>query len=212
MAVGETTPPRGADGGARHAEILAAALAVLQERGYQKATMSAVASRARASKETLYNWYGDKRGLFAALIADNASQLKAALNATPADGHGAEARTTLIAFGRSFLELLLGDRAIALNRAAIADAPQDGTLAQLLAQQGRDAVFPKLRQVLERERTAGRLQIDDIEDAGETLLGLLLTDRQVRRLLGTLPAPDTAWINVRAETAADRFLTLFAPG
>mgnify|MGYP000076640929 CR=1 FL=1 len=66
-------------------------------------------------------------------------------------------------------------------------------------------------QRIEQQRAAGRQAFDDAEDAGETLLGLLLTDRQVRRLLGVLPAPDAAWSAARAERAVDRFLRLFAP-
>lgn len=202
----------------RRAEILEAARSVLAETGYERATMAQIARRARASKETLYSWFGDKQGLFAALVAANAERLRAALETTlqppdAADQVAGRPRTPLRAFAAGFLELLLGDTAVAINRAAIADAadPQGGELAGVLSREGRAATFPVLLRVLETERAAGRLAFDDVEEAGETLLGLLLTDRQIRRLLGALPAPDAAWVARRADSAVDRFLLLYGP-
>src|SRR5215211_1417765 len=67
------------DSPARRAAILDIALAVLAERGYTRASMREIATRAHASKETLYAWFGDKRGLFEALIEWQAARLDAAL-------------------------------------------------------------------------------------------------------------------------------------
>lgn len=39
------------------------------------------ARQARASNETLYSWYGDKQGLFKALVTRNAAKVKALLEA-----------------------------------------------------------------------------------------------------------------------------------
>ena len=48
----------------RREEILEVALAVLAERGYRGASMREIAVRSQASKETLYAWFGNKKGLF----------------------------------------------------------------------------------------------------------------------------------------------------
>ncbi|MEQ8740678.1 MAG: helix-turn-helix domain-containing protein, partial [Hoeflea sp.] len=56
---------------ARQAQIEQAAYEVLEEKGYAATSMLAIAKRARASNETLYNWYGDKTGLFRALVVRN---------------------------------------------------------------------------------------------------------------------------------------------
>ena len=52
----------------RREEILKVALSVLAERGYRGASMREIAVRAQASKETLYAWFGNKRGLFEELV------------------------------------------------------------------------------------------------------------------------------------------------
>ena len=59
-ATSETTASRPRVEGVREAEILEATLAVLQDVGYDRLTMDAVALRARASKATLYRRWNSK--------------------------------------------------------------------------------------------------------------------------------------------------------
>ena len=66
----------------RRGEILDAAFSVLAERGYRGASTREIAVRARASKETLYSWFGDKRGLFEELIRRQAEGVGEALSAS----------------------------------------------------------------------------------------------------------------------------------
>jgi AcrR family transcriptional regulator len=66
--------PRTGERAQRQQRVVTAALNELIERGYERVTMLAIASRAGASKETLYNWFGSKESLFAALIKANADQ------------------------------------------------------------------------------------------------------------------------------------------
>jgi AcrR family transcriptional regulator len=63
----------------RREEILKVALSVLAERGYRGASMLEIAERAQASKETLYAWFRDKRGLFEELVRWQAERVDAAL-------------------------------------------------------------------------------------------------------------------------------------
>ena len=65
----------------RQGEIEQAAYALLREDGYGNISMLKVAKRAKASNETLYRWYGDKLGLFGALVAKNAEEAKRLLDA-----------------------------------------------------------------------------------------------------------------------------------
>ena len=191
----------------RSEEILDAAFAVLQEKGYRGATMLAVARRAGASKETLYAWFGDKPGLFRALVEANAREVRGILAAALAEGAGLE--ETLAAFGPALLRLLLGERAVAINRAAAVDADETGTLGAALAAAGRESVLPLLVDLLTRARDEGRLAFDDATVAAEAYLGLLLGDRAVRRIIGVAPAPGEDEIARRAEAAAGLFFRLF---
>ncbi len=137
----------------RRGEILKVAIEVLSERGYRDASMLEVAKRASASKETLYAWFGDKRGLFEAVIRWNAQAVQAVLarhleQDAPTD-------LALVDFGRALLQLLLGESAVAINRAAISEARSDPHLAQILASAGRGATLPSFIRYLELQGERG---------------------------------------------------------
>ena len=113
-------PPAGTS--AAHREVvLDAVFELLVERGYQGTTMAAVAERAGSSKETLYAWFGGKQGLFTALIRRQAEAANQAVAAALDDDGGTDPAATLTAFATNLLRLLLGERSVALNRAALAE-------------------------------------------------------------------------------------------
>jgi AcrR family transcriptional regulator len=181
----------------RRAAIEAAAYDVLRERGYRRASMLTIAKRAGASNQTLYRWYGSKQGLFAALIRRNTEVAVRALAVT--EGHDLDAR--MQAFGVALLTLLTGARAVALNRAAAADASETGELGQALARSGRDHVVPLLRAVLMAAQEDGELNLVDLDEAAERYVTLLVGDLQIRRVTGALEPLDAESIERRARQA-----------
>ena len=191
----------------RRGELMDIAVEVLVERGYRDTTMLEVAKRASASKETLYVWFGDKRGLFEAIIRRNAQAVQSVL-ANHLEEHAPTERI-LADFGCALLALLLGDSAIAINRAAISEARSDPTLAQTLASAGREATLPAFIHFLKQHRERGFLAIESPSDAADDFLGLLLGDLQTRRLLGVMPTPGKAQIQSKAARAAKAFLALY---
>ena len=125
----------------RQGEIEEAAYEVLEKKGYAGTSMQGIARTARASNETLYNWYGDKQGLFKALVERNAANVKELLEAERSSGR--DTFSTLQLLGPRLLKLLLGNRAVALNRAAAADA--SGELGETISRAGREVVLPLLQ-------------------------------------------------------------------
>ena len=124
----------------RRREIEEAAYAVLAEKGFKATSMLAIAKRASASNETLYRWYGSKSDLFSALVEKNAADVRRHLEAAMAeDGDAMEA---LRGLGPLLLQLVTGDRAIALNRAAAGDAAESGLLGKAIARSGKAQVMP----------------------------------------------------------------------
>ena len=189
---------------ARQEKIEEAAYAVLEAKGYAGTSMLAIARAARASNETLYNWYGDKTGLFKALVVRNAEEVRTLLQ----DGLDSDASPLEIlqALGPRLLELLVSPRAIQLNRAAAADPT--GELGAVISERGRETVGPLIGAVMERARQAGALKFDDTGEAVGLYLNLLVGDLQIRRVIGREPPLDAHAINRRAEQACERFLRL----
>lgn len=191
----------------RSDEILDAALALMEEHGYRDTTMLQVATRARASKNTLYQHFPTKQALFAALVARAAAAMNADITAA-LDGN-APLEPTLRQFGIHLLTLLTGPQSLAINRAAIAEARVAPELAQALAANGRDNTAPLVQRYFAAQIAAGRMRRVDGADAIETLIGLLIGDLQVRLLWGIAAPPDAATIRRRAQRAAERFVVLF---
>jgi AcrR family transcriptional regulator len=191
---------------ARQEKIEEAAYAVLEAKGYAGTSMLAIARAARASNETLYNWYGDKTGLFKALVVRNAEEVRTLLQ----EGLDSDASPLEIlqALGPRLLALLVSPRAIQLNRAAAADPT--GELGAVISERGRETVGPLIGAVMERARKDGALRFDDTGAAVGLYLNLLVGDLQIRRVIGREPPLDEDAINSRAAQAYERFLRFVA--
>ena len=96
-----------------------------------------------------------------------------------------------------------------INRVAISEFPADPAFARILTSRGRGSVVPKLERYLEKQRAHGRFEFQDAKYAAEILVGLVIGDQQVRRLLGSLSEPGPMQVEERAELAVKVFLTLF---
>lgn len=193
--------PRAGERAEREQKIVAAALEELIDHGYERVTMLGIASRAGASKETLYNWFGSKEGLFAALIKANADQ--SAQRIETALDEGADPVETLVGYATGLLTLLTSPGSVALNRAAMS-SPE---LAEVLLAHGRHRVGPLVEEYLARLSDGGDISIDDPAQAFELLYGLVVRDTQIRVLLGE-PAPRPDVIRRRATRAVSQFLRL----
>lgn len=188
---------------ARAREIEDAAYRILEIQGYDGMSVQAVAREAKASNETIYRWYGDKTGLFKALIRSNAAQVATALDSDTADP-----LKTLAELGPILLSMVLGPRAIALNRAAAADG--SGTLGQVLAREGRETIRPKVLCIMTRAVEDNQLS-GQAEKLTETWIALLIGDLQIRRVTGALPTPSRVSVAARAEDALHHLKQLFPP-
>ena len=188
----------------RQQEIEAAAYKLLEAKGHGGTSMLGIAKQAQASNETLYKWYGDKQGLFQALVTRNAEEVKHHLEAEL--GSDRDALSILGTLGPKLLTLLTGDRAVALNRAAAADST--GELGETLSRAGREAVFPLLEQVMVRARRDGQLRFDEAGAAVGLYLDLLIGDQQIRRVIGRLPQPSPEARETRSRRAVEHLRQL----
>lgn len=191
----------------RHRQIETAAYQMLEEKGFAGASMLSIARKAKASNETLYRWYGDKIGLFSALVERNAKDVKQSL-----EGHlegEVNPMASLTTIAPELLAVLVSPRAIALNRAAAADA--SGVLGATITSSGRALIAPLIAATLDRAREGGSLKFTDTEDAVSLFLDLLVGDLQIRRAIGQLPPLSPTAIKKRATSAVARFEVLLSP-
>ncbi|WP_336809766.1 TetR/AcrR family transcriptional regulator [Bosea sp. MMO-172] len=188
----------------RQREIEAVAYRLIRERGYGGVSMLAIAKEAKASNETLYRWYGSKRGLLAAMVERNAQATADTLQSAIEDGR--DAISTLEGIAPILLSMLLGEKAILLNRAAASD--ETGELGATINLAGRSTVFPLIETLIARGIADGELNAPSAREATEWFLCLLIGDQQIRRVIRTLEQPSEAEIGARAASAVSAFRKL----
>jgi len=193
--------PKASEEGSKEATIIQAAFEELVEKGYEKTTMLAIAKRAGASKETLYNKFSNKEGLFTALIKFQAE--KTVEGMTKALSDTSDAKATLTTFAYNLLKLLLGEPSISLNRGAMS-SPK---LATLLLENGRYLAGPIAEDYLDKLANEGQLTIKDSGIAFQLLYGLVIQDLQIRVLLGETSPTDKV-LKLHAQHAIENFWTL----
>ncbi len=192
---------------ARMREIETVAYGLLARQGYEGTSMLAVAKAAKASNETLYRWYGDKNGLFESMIRANATEVQDALAVLTEKQ--APPLQILDRIAPALLAMLLGDRAIILNRAAASDP--SGALGKAIARGGRETVLPLLQRLMTDAINAGSLAPPPDGDIAALFMHLLVGDQQIRRVIGTIAAPSARAVEGQARTAMARFRRLCAP-
>ncbi|GAB2881514.1 TetR-like C-terminal domain-containing protein [Nocardioides pacificus] len=175
----DTTVARPRVEGDREVEILRAALAVLSDVGYDRLTMDAVATAAKASKATLYRRWDDK----ASLVIDAVLQVKSAPH-TPDTG---SLRGDLL---EAFCGLggLMGPESNAAFAGLITALHRDPALAEQFRER---VVAPKLdtaREIYSRAAARGEVREDlDLDLLGPALAGILIHRLIV---LGEQPTPE----------------------
>ena len=190
----------------RQQEIEQAAYDMIKKFGYEGTSMLKIAKAAKASNETLYRWYGDKKGLFLSLVENNA-KVVANLLESQIDSKTLNSKTLEI-LGENLLQLLVSDRAIALNKAAAGDPT--GELGKALAQAGRDAIFPMITEVFKQLCQGQNLAQSQAKNYADIYIRLLIGDLQIRRTTSAIAPLTNKEINSRAKQADQLIRQLMA--
>jgi TetR/AcrR family transcriptional regulator, mexJK operon transcriptional repressor len=187
----------------RAERLLDVATEVFLEQGFKGASMSEIARRAGASKQTLYARYPSKAALFAALVERKASHLFEAIGPL---GEGRTLRETLVHCGSEMLDLILSKDARGVHRVVIAECNEFPELGELFWDRGPGRTRAMLANYLRAQQKLGNIQCGDPEQAVEVFLGLLVSGASLRAWLGLpalfvrLPAQRKAWVHFAVDT------------
>jgi len=197
---GEATPT------AREQEVLSVVLDLMVEEG-DGFSMASVARRASCSKETLYRWYGDRDGLLTATVKWQAAKV-----IMPKLDEGEVTllafRQTLEDFAQSWLTVLTGDVSIALNRLAVSHAGNGRTnLGKIVLENGPLAMRERLLPIFSIGEANGFIRAGG-DAAFRLFFGLVISDEQIRVLLGDGRKPTCETIQEFAKDAVESFLVL----
>jgi AcrR family transcriptional regulator len=186
--------------------IFAAAKAVFLELGYEATSLDEVAKRANASKATIYAHFGNKLGLFEAIIESVISQMPLP-SAAPDD---APVREVLTRFGTAFISFLTMPEALAFYRLIVNKGPEMPDLAQLWFNHGPRRVIGGVAAFLAERTRAGELAVPEPEIAAELFLMGLRGTIHMKSLTGLLKPPFDTAIAAKVKVSVDMFMRAYS--
>ncbi|MGC1507290.1 TetR/AcrR family transcriptional regulator [Ketobacter sp. MCCC 1A13808] len=150
--------------------------------GYEAASLQEVVSRAGGSMATLYRLFGNKEGLFQAVIERKSSNLLEVLNLPNIKGE--DPHNVLFNVGLNFLNMVLSDEALSLHRILIAESGRNPRLREIFMAVAPERSQRVLGDYLQALVTEGKLDIDDCYLAAIQFINMVKGNYHMRRLLG----------------------------
>jgi TetR/AcrR family transcriptional repressor of mexJK operon len=162
-------------------KILDVATALFLSRGFGATSIEAVAGRARISKRTFYHRFRDKGELYRAvvrrLLEHWLPEFDAVFDApAPLD-------MLLERLAKQMLSVALTSDALALRRLLLAEAERFPELVEIAIEQGATRAIERIAALLEEERRAGRIALDDCRFAAMQFQEMVLSI-PLRRAMG----------------------------
>jgi AcrR family transcriptional regulator len=176
------TRPRGET---RREQILDAATAVFLKHGYAGATIELVVARAGASKATIYSFFGDKEGLFTALVDERAGRILAGF--PDVEVGTVDVPTALAEIARQYMAVAMSPEAIGLYRLILAEGPRFPELVERVYRVGHERVAAGVAQALRTWAGRGRISADDPDRLATQLLDIVRGDLHLRLVAGVRP-------------------------
>jgi TetR/AcrR family transcriptional regulator, mexJK operon transcriptional repressor len=188
--------------------ILQAAGDVFLERGYTSASVDAVADRARRSKATVYAIFGSKDRLLAALVAQGAASLAASFNGLPA---GASLEENLRVIGRSYLDLILQPKRLALYRLVAGESGRSPDIGDTFYRTGPQAVAARVAAFFRAAAVRGFMETPDPERLAQFFLAAVGTDYHIRLLFDPASMPTAEEIEHHLDFVVATFVRCCRP-
>ena len=193
----------------KRAAILAAAKPIFLRQGLEATSLEAVAAAAGVSKVTVYGHFGDKAGLFEAVVLAKTEELTGILGELSAGI--APLDRLLNSIGERLLAFLTQPELQAFNRMLSQEAPKHPELARRFFAAGPGRVRTLLAGLIADAAYRGELVPDDPLQAAEDLLALWrgMLDLEIR--MGGSKPPDAADRARRVRRATAVFLRAHGP-
>jgi AcrR family transcriptional regulator len=198
--------PTAERGSARHRAILEAATTCFAASGFAGTSMDDVAAAARASKQTLYRTFGDKEGLFRAVIEANIAEAEAGtsdLLEGLADTDDLE--VDLLAFARRHVHDVVQPHLMRIRRLVIAEADRFPSLARTWFERGPERAHDAFEALFAHLAARGLLRVEHPRIAAEHFNWLVLSIPLHRSLY----LPDGAELDLDLDQVADEGVRVF---
>jgi AcrR family transcriptional regulator len=191
---------------ARRAAFLEAAAEVFVEQGFEAASMTEIVRRAGGSLATLYAQFGNKEGLFQAMMADRIEAFAAPIDAVAEAHLPLEAGLRQIA--ASYLDAILNPNAGHMLRMIIAEGRKFPAIARSFLSLGPERVRAALAGYLTERAAAGEARIADPTALAAAFLDMIGGTPRMRAVMD----PDFALAPAERARHVARCVALFLDG
>lgn len=199
----------------KRAAIVEAATRRFLRQGYDATRIDQIAADASASKQTVYNQFGDKEALFRQVVLGATATAEAFAAALPAsfdDVPDPEFPAALRALARRYLAIAAAPPVLALRRLVVGEATRFPELAATYHERAPALVMAAFAELLARLGARGVLSIADPAEAAQHFAFLVVgpaIDRGM--LIVDIAAPDEATVRRTADRAVEVFLAAYRP-
>jgi AcrR family transcriptional regulator len=183
----------------RRTEILRAARICFLDRGFVRTTISDVIAHCGGSRATIYEEFGSKEGLFAALVDELIDQMRLP------DVEPGPPEAVLVELGLAYMDRLMDPEALALYRVALGESAHVRQLGPALFASGPQRAAATVAGWLASWRSEGVLRIDDPVRAATLFLAMVEGDLH-RSAVMWASTPSAEAIASNVEAAAALFL------
>ncbi len=194
---------------ARRAAILEAAAEVFFEMGFERANLGAIVRRSGGSLSTLYQLFGNKEGLFEAMVTERCTDVMKAL-AEP-DVPLRDPCTTLCGIAHAFMGVILRPDAQGLWRIIMSEGIKFPSLPEVYFREGPDKLIAHLSEYLVVLHRAGVADVPNPMDAARSFCMLVHSDLYYRVVTGMQPVPDDAALADHIRGAVAMFWRIIMP-
>ena len=155
---------------AKRDAIVCAARTLFFTRGFEATSIESIAEQAGVSKVTIYGHFGDKAGVFEAVVQNVASRMEAKMIAdAPPE---AALSDTLIAFGCGLMGELMNEEMMLFERYMGSELAHHPALAKRFFDAGPGYMCAHLENILAVAHDRGEIAVDDPKLAAHDLFGL----------------------------------------
>lgn len=194
----------------RRDEIATVAEQIFLDLGFNDTTMQIVASRAGASKETLYRHFGSKEGLFSEVVRTRAARFFGHVEREI--GQHNDPREVLKELGINMLNKLLNEDRLCLFRIVVYEVQRTPEVGRIFFEQGPNQLLKELSSYLEYATAQGMLNCIEPALQAKLFLGAVVANRHILELV----APDQEhltedMIRHHVEEAVNMFLAAYGP-
>ncbi|EKO3992437.1 TetR/AcrR family transcriptional regulator [Vibrio fluvialis] len=186
----------------KQTNLLQAATALLIEQGYTNTTLDQIVLSCGGSKQTLYRYFGNKEGLFKAVLAYHLESLDELFEFAHASS--LPLRAGLVEFGEQYIQRLCSNPLLGLFRIVAADFHHHPEIPVFFLNHGPIAKHHQLADYLNQMSNEACV-FEDTELAAQDLLSLMRERYFYRALLGC-PLPDKAQVHQHIERVVEHFL------